>query len=165
MILLLIRHADAGERDSAKWPDDRDRPLTGKGRKTQRRVGRLLDRLDLVPDVVLTSPWQRAAQTAAILADTLELERPPMPCDPLAADPDLSRLADFVGEPGTNAIIALVGHSPWLEELAAILLGGSTTALRIDLPKSGVMGIDLGALAAGAGELKFLLRPKMVVKQ
>ena len=35
MLLLLNRHANAGERDPAQWPDDRDRPLTDKGRKVQ----------------------------------------------------------------------------------------------------------------------------------
>ena len=37
MLLLLNRHADAGARDSAQWPDDRDRPLSDKGRKVQSR--------------------------------------------------------------------------------------------------------------------------------
>jgi phosphohistidine phosphatase len=161
MLLLLIRHAHAGDRNADKWPDDRDRPLTDKGRTTQRRMSRLLDRLDLVPDLVLASPWQRAAQTAAILADTLDLEHPPVPCEALARDPDLSRLADFVGDPGGRAIVALVGHSPWMEELAGILLAGSVTNLRIDFPKSGVMGIDLQEVAPGAGELRWFLRPKV----
>ena len=33
MLLLLVRHADAGDRDPAQWPDDTLRPLTDKGRK------------------------------------------------------------------------------------------------------------------------------------
>jgi phosphohistidine phosphatase len=160
MLLMLVRHAHAGERDPAKWPDDRERPLTGKGRKVQRRMGRLLDRLGLVPGLILSSPWQRAAQTAALLAETLELEQPVVPCDALATEPDLSRLADYVGDRVRDDIVALVGHSPWLEELAAILLGGTATALLVDLPKSGVLAIDLEKVAAGAGRLTWLIRPK-----
>ncbi len=57
--------------------------------------------------------------------------------------------------------MALVGHSPWMEELAAILLGGSPTSVRVDFPKSGTMGIELDRLEPGAGELRFFLRPKM----
>ncbi|MGH7500114.1 MAG: SixA phosphatase family protein [Gemmatimonadales bacterium] len=164
MLLLLIRHAHAGDSNPAKWPDDRERPLTDKGRRIQRKVSRLLRRLDLVPDVVLASPWKRAAQTAAVLAETLDLEHPPVPCEALAEDPDLSRIADFVGDPGASGIVALVGHSPWMEELAAILLAGSATQLRTDFPKSGVMGIDLERVAIGAGELRWFLRPKAAVK-
>ena len=56
----------------------------------------------------------------------------------------------------------MVGHSPWMEELAAILLGGSASSVRMDFPKSGVMGIELDRLEPGAGELRFFVRPKMV---
>ena len=164
MLLLLIRHAHAGDRDPAKWPDDRDRPLTDKGRKTQVRVSRLLGTLGLSPTRVVTSPWARAAQTAQILVETLRLEHPPMPREALATDPDVSRLADLAGDPGPGTIVAMVGHSPWMEELAAILLGGKATSLRIDFPKSGVMGIDLEQVAPGAGELRWFLRPKITEK-
>jgi phosphohistidine phosphatase SixA len=87
--------------------------------------------------------------------------QPPVPCDPLADDPDLIRLQDFVGNQPPGAIVAMVGHSPWIEELASILLGGSSTGIRIDFPKSGVMGIQLDRLEPGAGELRFFVRPKM----
>jgi phosphohistidine phosphatase len=162
MLLLLIRHAHAGERDPDRWPDDRDRPLTDKGRKIQRKMSRALGKLDLVPTMVLASPWVRAAETADILVRELGLASPAIPCEPLAASPDFSRLADDIGEPGSGAIVALVGHSPWMEELASLLLADSPAGLRIDFPKSGVMGIDLAQPAPGAGELRFFLRPKMV---
>ena len=162
MILLLNRHANAGERDPAQWPDDRDRPLTDKGRKVQDEVSRWLRKRDLAPTLVLTSPWTRAAQTAAILVEVTRVAQPPVPCDPLADDPDLARLQDHVGEQPGNAIVAMVGHSPWMEELAAILLGGSESSVRMDFPKSGVMGIELAQLEPGAGELRFFVRPKMV---
>ena len=162
MLLLLIRHADAGTRDPDCWPDDRDRPLSPKGRKTQRKVSRALGKLGLVPTRVLTSPWTRARQTADILVKELGLETAPVPVDALATDPDPVRLADDIGDPGPDAIVALVGHSPWIEELAALLLTDSKTGLRVDFPKSGVMGIDLEKPAPGAGELRFFLRPKMV---
>jgi phosphohistidine phosphatase len=161
MLLLLVRHAHAGDRDPDRWPDDRDRPLTDKGRKTQRKVSRALGDLELTPTLILTSPWARAAQTAEILASELGLSKPPVPAAALAAPPDMSRLVDDIGEPGSDAIVALVGHSPWMEELAALLLTGEATGLRMDYPKSGVMGIDLEKPAPGAGELRFFLRPKM----
>lgn len=162
MLLLLNRHANAGDRDPAQWPDDRERPLTEKGRKVQTDVSRWLRKRGLAPTLVLTSPWTRAAQTAAILVEVARVPQPPVPCDPLADDPDLVRLQDHVGEPAADAIVALVGHSPWMEELAAILLGGTAAGLRMDFPKSGVMGIDLDRLEPGAGELRFFVRPKMV---
>ncbi len=162
MLLLLIRHANAGERDPAQWPDDTQRPLTEKGRKVQRDVGRFLRKRDLQPTLLLTSPWLRAMQTAEVTVEAARLAQPPMPCDALAEDPDLIRLTDYVGSQPPEAIVGMVGHSPWMEELAAILLAGSAGGLRIDFPKSGVMGIDLEGLTPGAGELRVFLRPKMV---
>ena len=162
MLLLLIRHANAGDRDPAQWPDDTQRPLTEKGRKVQRDVSRFLRKRDLAPSLVLTSPWLRAAQTAEIVVEAARVTLPAVPCEALATDPDLVRLADAVGSQPPEAIVALVGHSPWMEELAALLLGGDSVSLRIDFPKSGVMGIDVGGVTAGEGELRFFLRPKMV---
>ena len=162
MLLLLNRHANAGDRDPDQWPDDTERPLTDRGRKVESDVGRFLRKRDLAPQLVLTSPWLRAVQTAEILVQATRTAQPPVMCEPLATDPDLIRLTDHLGHQPPDAIVAMVGHSPWMEELAAILLGGSATSLRIDFPKSGVMGIDLDELAPGAGELRFFMRPKMV---
>jgi phosphohistidine phosphatase len=160
MLLLLIRHAHAGDRDPERWPDDRDRPLTDKGRKAQRKVSRALGAMGFTPTRVLSSPWARAAETAAILVNELGLP-PAVPVDALATEPDVIRLADDIGDQGQNGIVALVGHSPWVEELAALLLAGSERGLRVDFPKSGVMAIDLERPAPHAGELRFFLRPKM----
>ncbi|HUF34885.1 MAG TPA: histidine phosphatase family protein [Gemmatimonadales bacterium] len=162
MLLLLIRHAAAAERDPAQWPDDTQRPLTEKGRKVQRDVSRFLRKRNLAPSLVLTSPWLRAVQTAEIVVEAARVAQPPVHCEALAEDPDLSRLADDLGDQPPEAIVAMVGHSPWMEELAALLLGGSSGSLRIDYPKSGVMGIELQGLVPGEGELRFFVRPKMV---
>lgn len=163
MLLLLIRHANAGDRDSGQWPDDTQRPITDKGRKVQRKVARFLRKEGLTPTLVLTSPWLRAAQTAEITVQEAGVSGPAVPCEALADDPDLIRLADYVGDQPREAIVAMVGHSPWMEELAAVLLGGSASSLRVDFPKSGVMGIEVDErLAPGAGELRLFVRPKML---
>jgi phosphohistidine phosphatase len=163
MLLLLVRHADASSRDSDKWPDDTLRPLTDKGRKTQAKVTKALGQLGLLPELILTSPWLRAAQTAEILQQGLGLPSPPAPCLALAADPDLNALGAALGPPrGEKAVVALVGHSPWMEELVGLLLTGAARGLAVDFPKSGVMGIDADRIGPRAGALRFFLRPKMV---
>jgi phosphohistidine phosphatase len=163
MLLLLVRHAHAGDRDSAQWPDDTLRPLTDKGRKTQAKVTKALGQLGLLPELILTSPWLRAAQTAEILQQGLALPSPPAPCLALAADPDLNALSAALGPPrGEKAVVALVGHSPWMEELVGLLLTGAAHGLAVDFPKSGVVGIAADRIGPRAGTLRFLLRPKMV---
>ncbi len=162
MLLLLVRHAHAGDRDPSQWPDDTQRPLTEKGRKTHAKVSRALRNLELAPELVLTSPWLRAAQTAGIMQDVMLVPQPPVPCPALADEPDLARIAAEVGQRGDRAVVALVGHSPWLEELAALLLAGSDRGLKLDLPKSGVLALDADRLAPGSATLWFFLRPKML---
>ncbi len=161
MLLLLIRHAAAAARDSTQWPDDSQRPLIDKGRKVHAKVARFLRKNDLTPTLVLTSPWVRAVQTAEITVEGARLTKPPVDCDALAEDPDLASLAECVGRQPPEAIVAMVGHSPWMEELAAILIGCASS--NIDFPKSGVMGLEVGGeLAAGEAALKFFVRPKLV---
>ena len=165
MLLLLLRHAPAEPRDPERWPDDRSRPLTDAGREVQARVSRALGNWKLAPSKVLASPWVRAAQTAEILVRELGLRFPPIPCEPLAAPPDFSRLQDDLGDPGSHPIVAMVGHSPWIEALASMLLVDAPRGFRMDFPNSGVMGIDLARLVPGAGELRFLVRPEMTVSR
>jgi phosphohistidine phosphatase len=159
MQLLLIRHADAGDRDPTLWPDDNLRPITEKGRRRHRRVARRLKRRGLVPTVLLASPLMRAWQTAQLVAEYAG-GASPLAAPALAAPPDLPALQAAIGRPGLDAIVALVGHEPWLGELASLLLTGDRGRLAIDFPKSGVLGLSLEAVAPGAGRLGFFWRPK-----
>jgi phosphohistidine phosphatase len=162
MILLLVRHADAGDRNPAQWPDDRLRPMTDKGRKVQTKVAKALQKMGVVPEVIVTSPWARAAQTAEVMQRELGLMEPPTPSDALAADPDPARLDADIGARGSDAIVAAVGHSPWIEEWASLLLTGMPQGLQVDFPKSGVLAIALDRVVPGTGTLRFFLRPKML---
>jgi phosphohistidine phosphatase len=161
MLLLLVRHALAETRDDVRYPDDSLRPLVPKGRKTQRRMGRRLQRFQLVPSVVLSSPWKRAWQTAGVLARATGLGKAGrVACAPLAEQPNLDALAAAVGPRAEDEIVALVGHEPWMGELASLLLTGSLTRLNIQFSKSGILGISTPAIAPAAGQLAFFLTPK-----
>lgn len=155
MQLLLIRHADAGDHDPARWPDDALRPLTAKGRKRHRRVAKRLRRRGLVPSLILASPWLRAWETAQLTADFAGGPAP-VACRALAAPPDVEALAAAVGRAGLDAIPALVGHEPWLGELASLLLTGEPHRLAIAFPKSGVLGLTADSFSAGGAALAFL---------
>ncbi len=160
MLLLLIRHAQAAEQDAARYPDDSLRPLVPKGRKIQRRMARELRKHHLIPERVFASPWKRAWQTARVVLDELDLPgRVRVLCPALAAPPDLDDLGNAIGVASSEAVIALVGHEPWMSELAAMLLAGKRRGLAVDFAKSGIMGIETERVAAGTGTLRFYLRP------
>ena len=157
MLLLLCRHAQAAEHDPHKYPDDTLRPLVGKGRRAQRRVARQLRRRDLIPSRILSSPWLRAWDTAEIMRDGLGLKKSTrVTCEALATSPDLAAIGHDVGAKTSHEIVALVGHEPWIGELAALLLTGNANGLAIEFAKSGVMGIEIAEIRAAGGKLIFL---------
>lgn len=164
MQLLLVRHAHAGARDPMHWPDDRLRPLTDRGRSTIADVSRGLRELKLVPEAVLTSPWARARQTADLLIEHLELSYHASLCEPLAAAPRLDALQEHIGTRAPESLVALVGHSPWMEELGSLLIAGRPDTLGIDFPKSGVLVLELDRLESGAAALRAFLRPSHLRK-
>jgi phosphohistidine phosphatase len=163
MLILLVRHAQAAERDSDLYPDDSLRPLVGRGRRTQARVSRHLARHRLIPTEVLSSPWRRAWQTATILVRETGIgKKRRIACPALAEEPRLDRLAEAVGPRKGGEIVALVGHEPWLGELAGLLLTGSGARPEIDFPKSGIIGIEAPTIGPAAGTLRFFLTPDSV---
>ena len=160
MLVLLIRHAQAAEQDDAAWPDDSLRPLVPKGRRTQRQMARRLLKQGLVPDRVFSSPWKRAWQTARITVRELGLPKDRrIRCDALAEPPRVDAIAAEVGAVGAEETIALVGHEPWMSTLASLLLTGDSQGVKVDFPKSGVMGIEMEAFEPSAGMLRFFVVP------
>lgn len=162
MLLLLIRHARAGDRDPDRWPDDTLRPVTNVGREIHAQMSRALVRLECAPEAVLTSPWVRALQTAELMIEEMELDLEPVRCDVLARQPELATLDEQVRALGDVAAVALVGHEPWMSELASLLLTGERDKLAIDFPKSGVLGVDTQQVAPGAAALRLFLRPRYI---
>jgi phosphohistidine phosphatase len=64
--LYVVRHA----KSSWKYPnlDDFERPLNKRGRKNAPVMGKILNKLKVKPDLVISSPANRAAMTARIIA-------------------------------------------------------------------------------------------------
>ena len=71
MILYLVRHGIAVDRNDPKSPPEPERPLTAKGVQKTRAAALGLQALGAKPDVLITSPYVRAAQTAEIFAEAL----------------------------------------------------------------------------------------------
>lgn len=76
MELILVRHARAFDRDRAAWPDDARRPLTAEGRDEFARLARRLARVRPRVDLVESSGFVRAWQTAQILSEKARWPRP-----------------------------------------------------------------------------------------
>jgi phosphohistidine phosphatase len=113
--------------------------------------------------VILSSPARRAWQTAEILAE-LDSWPGPEPSPVFAASrrrasPEKATLA--LEDYAEAKYVAVVGHKPRLQELAAYLLTGEDDGLEIKIREGSVMCICFdGAPAPGTGKLHWLLTPK-----
>lgn len=159
MEVLLIRHGKAGERDPNTWPNDDLRPLTKEGMAEQRAAARVMKRLGLGFEFLVTSPLLRAAQTAALLADGYGWTEPAQEAEELGPGGTPAQVIRLLTKFPPGAAVALVGHEPALSRVAAALVGKSGDA-SIDLKKGGVLGLRFdGHPAPGAGTLTLLLKP------
>lgn len=158
MRLLIVRHAIAVPRGTPGIADAA-RPLTREGRARFRKAARGLARLTRRPDALLTSPWLRAVQTAAILARAWGRVRP-RPTTALAGGSFEAQAAVLDRYP-PDARVAIVGHEPYLSALLARLLG-ARHADRLALRKGGAVLIDVPGALSDGGTLIAFLPPRLL---
>lgn len=154
--LYLLRHADAG--DPMAWPgDDAERPLSAKGKRQARRLGKLLADVGWKPDLILTSPKVRAADTARLVGRAVDVK--PDEEVRLASGFDLSDVATMLAAHPDAKRVVLVGHDPDFSAVASTLVGAA-----IELRKGAIARIDLenAKPAAGRGALRWLIPPGAV---
>ncbi|MSR17719.1 MAG: hypothetical protein EXS00_00870 [Phycisphaerales bacterium] len=159
MELILIRHARAHERDTSRWLDDADRPLTKGGARDFRRLAKALRRWIERPEMVLASRFVRAWRTAEILHKDGRWPAP-VECPELASDAveGCSGYEALLRQHQSATRIALVGHEPHLGEFAELLLGARQGSL--PLRKGAVAVFDIESLKSGVrGSLRQMVDP------
>jgi phosphohistidine phosphatase len=160
MHLLIIRHAIAVERDTPGIPDE-ERPLTPEGELKFREAARGLARLVDRPQALLTSPWLRARQTAAI-ASAAWGQIEPKETAALASG-SFEEQAAVLDRYPEDATVAVVGHEPWVSALLARLLGTRHDD-RLTFKKGGAALVDVPDRLAEGGSLAWFLPPKVLRK-
>ena len=165
MRLLVVRHAVAMDRaeHALIQSDDSLRPLTDEGAKRMRPAARGLASLVATPDLLLTSPFERAKATAVILracawpnvalCERAELE----PGAPVEAT-----LAVVRGraKSAPRDCVAIVGHEPHLSSFVSWLVTGRERSI-VTLKKGGACLLEFDAgVEAGRARLAWSLPPK-----
>lgn len=161
--LLLLRH---GKSDWSTGVDDFDRPLIDRGKRSAQRVGAWVAQQDMVPDVIVTSPAERALLTAQKACKAMGYGDQGIYMDKRIYAADLDALLEVLADcPADAARIMLVGHNPGLEELLVWLASEA-----VSVPEDGKllptgtlarlqMPADWGALTAGCARLVSITRP------
>ena len=156
--LYVLRHGIAVPHGTPDVPED-ERPLTAKGRKRMRQIGRGLHRLDLEPDRIISSPLPRAWQTAEIVASELELSDRLEAADALRADRDAAAIRDWLltlQEPR----LMIVGHNPTLSTLLGLLVTGRPDLPLCELKKGGIAA--LSTRDGGGYTLDWIAPPRLL---
>jgi phosphohistidine phosphatase len=163
MELYLLRHAIAVRREGFSPLRDHERPLTREGIRKMRRIARGMARLRISPDLILTSPFLRASQTAEIVAAELGCNGPE-PTPHLRPGGDLQDLLALLRKRDRDAAcILLVGHSPALGILASVLLTGDDR-LQMTMKKGGLCKLRIDRLdRSPRATLLWLLTPRQLM--
>ncbi|GEM_PF-2609881 len=158
--LILIRHAEAEGFSSA---GDLGRRLTSEGQKQAKRLGFALTRLNLRPEVAISSPAERARRTLEIalgqasISVPVEIERRIAPAHSL--EDHLSALA----ERGEERVL-ICGHNPALTELASFLAGAGRFQFTVRVDRGALAVFELrgsfATIAEAGAMLRLLLQPR-----
>lgn len=118
-----------------------------------------LARLKVKPDVLITSPMERAQRTAEIVAPALGLEGKLSTASCLGKGFGMKSLRRLLREHSRAESIMLVGHNP---EFTAIIR--KLTGAHVVLSKGGVACVHLSARKSRSAELVWLLQAHELVR-
>jgi phosphohistidine phosphatase len=164
MDLYLLRHAIAFERGIEWTGHDAARPLTKKGAKKMRSIARAMKDLDLSFDLILSSPFRRAKETAEIVADEFNsAKRLKFSSHLKVGGSPAALVKEIVAHHGKLGSILLVGHEPYLSSLISLLLSGKEN-LSFTMKKGGLCKLTVESLHYGrCATLEWLVGPAQIL--
>jgi phosphohistidine phosphatase len=135
--------------------------LTPDGKRELRGVLRVAHEAGVDPDVILTSPWTRALETATAAREAFGTEQL---IETKSLLPDVLPMHIWGEIRSIRPLkeIMVVGHEPHLSRLAAFLL---EAPVAIDMKKAAIIRIDVQEREGPPrGVLKWMLTPKLAGK-
>ena len=155
MLLYIVRHGIAIDRDDPDCPPEVERYLTSKGVERTREAARGLRRMDISPDHALASPYVRAVQTAEIFCTALGLpESRIKKTEALKPEAPPRLLFEELTKSKAQEVICF-GHGPNVDELIAFATHAPKAYTEIK--KAGVACLDLHSVAPADASLLWLL--------
>jgi phosphohistidine phosphatase len=163
MKIYLIRHGIA-ELKAIEKPDA-ERMLTKKGIIRTQKIAQKLASLSINFDLILTSPYRRAKETAIILQQA-KLAKTVIEHSSLKPNGNILEWINWMQTEHypQDANICLVGHQPTLSEWAELLIWNQVYH-KMTVKKAGIIGLNLinWNNPLGEGELFLLTSPKWMI--
>jgi phosphohistidine phosphatase len=156
MQIYLLRHGIA--EDARPGQPDAERALTGDGRDKLRRVLKRARTADVEAGVILSSPYRRAVETAAVAAEVLGYKGEIVRTRALEPEASPFDAWEEIRRRKDERAILLASHEPLMSSMAAFLL--DSPALRVEMKKAALVRIDCERIGPkAAGVLKWMLTP------
>jgi phosphohistidine phosphatase len=163
MELYVLRHAIALTAAEAGVSRDSERPLSSEGRDKMKRIAAAMKSIGVEVDLILSSPYVRARETALMAHEGLGLKDCLEFTDALASGEDSKLiLAELKTHFKKSERIMVVGHEPDLSLLISKIT--SLGRLRVEMKKAGLAKIEITETHPELkGTLEFLLTPKVML--
>ena len=163
MNLYVLRHGIAVEPGTPGYERDADRPLTPEGERKLWQIAEAMEALELSSDLILSSPYLRALQTAEIVAKALKGRKKVELSESLTPGGSTKKLVELLNrvQPSPESVL-LVGHEPYLSSLISLLVSGDAS-FAVEMKKSGLCKLSTESLKPGrCATLEWLLTPRQM---
>jgi phosphohistidine phosphatase len=164
MKIYLIRHSNAVDPGTPEYDDDSQRPLTEKGRDKMKKIAFALKGLGIKPDIIVSSSYVRAQQTAEILAKVLKYKKELVFSDTITS---MGKADEIIGEINGKYNVdelVLVGHEPCFSMLIGTLTAGNPD-LTVNLKNGSVCCLSADDLRIDRkAVMEWLLPPKILTE-
>jgi phosphohistidine phosphatase len=161
MQLYIVRHGIAIDREDPKCPPDPDRYLTEEGIEKTEQVAKGIAALGATADLLMSSPYVRAMQTAEIFASALDYPKQKIHrTDLLLSGGDALVFYRELAKDKQSSTVFCFGHVPQLDDLIAAGIGSKHHVT--SLKKAGVALLELKRVSPPSGELVWLATPKLL---
>ena len=156
--LLLLRHAKSNKHFLGM--QDFDRPLNDRGVTSASLIGKYIGKKGIQVGLVLSSPAERARQTAELVVKTAGVAAE-LRFDERIYEASSSQLQNVIRQIDPEVSVALlVGHNPGFEDLQTAMTGqhrqmptATLACLSLDIEK-------WSDIREQSGELKWMITPK-----
>jgi phosphohistidine phosphatase len=163
MQLYIVRHGIAIDRDDPKCPSEAERYLTEEGVEKTRQAAKGIAALEVHVDLMISSPYVRAMQTAEIFANALKYAKQKIrQTDSLLPGAEPGAFLRELAREKNAASIFCFGHAPHVDGLLTAAVGCSRHIT--SMKKAGVALVELRRLSPPNGQLIWLATPKLLRK-
>jgi len=159
MLVYLVRHGIAIDRDDPECPAEAERYLTPKGVEKTQKAADGFSEMGVKPTVAMSSPYLRAMQTAEIFCEALGISASKIKkTDALKSESSPKLIIEELSKMKDEEEVVCFGHAPHMDEVIAYATHAAKTFT--DLKKAGAACLELHSFSPVDGRLVWLLTPQ-----